>query len=56
MPLKKKKRMSWEMVDSAMTVPDQVEEMEDGTKHYVNRQLLKLKNIDAFSLLLHKTK
>jgi hypothetical protein len=25
------------MVDSAMTAPDQIEEMEDGTKHYLKQ-------------------
>ncbi|MCF8044374.1 MAG: DUF4258 domain-containing protein [Desulfarculaceae bacterium] len=31
------RKISLEMVDSAMTVPDQVEEMEDGTKHFLKK-------------------
>jgi len=33
----KERDISLEMVDSAMTVPDRVEEMEDGTKHYLKQ-------------------
>jgi len=33
----KERDISIKMVDSAMTVPDRVEDMEDGTKHYLKQ-------------------
>lgn len=33
----KERDISLEMVDTAISVPDQVEEMEDGTKHYLKQ-------------------